>query len=254
MPDRSRARVTRQAGAAPTRGSARRAIHVRLLGTFEVTVGGSNYTLPRGASRIVALLGLNRDGLERPDAAALLTPHLEPQNAAASLRTELARLRARAPRALVEADRHSLRLGLHVTVDSEQLEALAVRITARPAQPVPDATKLLVLELLPRWDDEWLDLERTRLRDLCLNALDVHARALTARGDRGTALITAYQALRADRLRESAAGALIEIYLSQGNQAQARNSYIAFEARLEREGLRPSTELRALVAPLLRGG
>ena len=246
--------MIRQAAAAPTTGRARPTIHVRLLGTFDVTVGSRIYILPRGASRIVALLSLNRDGLERPDAAGLLTPHLEPQNAAASLRTDLARLRAHAPRALVEADRHTLRLGAQVTVDSQQLEALAVRIAARPEEPAPDAASLLVLELLPRWSDEWLDLERTRLRDLCLNALDVHARALTARGDRGTALITAYQALRADRLRESAAGALIEIYLSQGNQAQARSSYIAFEARLEREGLRPSPELRALVAPLLSGG
>ena len=187
-------------------------------------------------------------------AAALLTPHLEPESARGSLRMELRWLRDRAPADLVADDGTTLRLAPHVTVDVEEVEALAARVAGQP-DPLPDQvdTERLSRELLPRWDDDWLVPERARLRDRSLNALDDRARAFAARGDRDAALATAHRALRTDPLRKSTVAVLIEMCLDQGNQAQAASTYLDFRKHLRRElGIEPSPQLRALVSRLLK--
>ena len=126
VPERS------QAGMAPRR---RAEIHVTLLGAFALRVGDRQRVLPKGVRRLIALLALNRDGLDRPAAASLLTPHLAPKNAAGSLRTTLSRLRG-AGLQMLEKDRSTLRLAPHVTVDCWELEALAVRLLEGALEPL----------------------------------------------------------------------------------------------------------------------
>ena len=140
-----------------------------------------------------------------------------------------------------------------MTVDVREAEALAARIAASPKEP-PDAgtTELLGLKLLPTWDDAWVDLERTRLVDLFLHALDVHARRLAESGDLHAALAAAHAALRADPIRESTVTVLIEIHGGQGNAGQLERAYLSFGERLHAAlGIEPSEALRALVASFL---
>ena len=231
----------------------RGALHVALLGDFELTEDGVSRALGKGARRIVALLALHRDGLSRAAAAALLTPHLEPESARGSLRVELGRLRDRAPAGLVEDDGTTLRLAPHVTVDVDEIEALAARVAGRP-EPLLDATvtERLSRELLPGWDDDWLVPERAWVGNRTLNALDDHARALAAHGDRDAALAIAQRVLRREPLRESTVAVLIEIFLAQGNQAHAATTYLDLRTQLRRQlGIEPSPQLRALVSRLL---
>ena len=87
-----------------------------------------------------------------------------------------------------------LRLGPRVTVDVWEAEALVARIAANPEESLEERDReLLTLEPLPDWDDDWAERVRTGLRGRFLRALDVHARRLAARGDRGQALAVAQQ-------------------------------------------------------------
>ncbi len=232
-------------------------LRVTLLGEFAVTADGVECTLPKGVRRLVALLALNPGGLPRSSAAKLLTPHLGSVSAAASLRTELVRLREHAPRSLVEVDRGTLRLGADVAVDSREIEALARRLadpSPEPRELSAEDVELLTRELLPGWDEKWVRRSRDRLRDRSLHGLDVRARALAERGAVGPALDLMHAALDADPVRETAARVLIEIHLSQANTGAAKRAYLALhEDSMSESGLEPSEELQDLVAPLFRG-
>ncbi len=231
----------------------RPALRVALLGRFELTVDGVRRDIGKGARRIVALLALNRDGLSRKSAAALLRPHLEPGSARGSLRMELGRLRSRAPAGLIEDDGTDLRLAPHVTVDVEEVEALAASVAGKTA-PLPDMTVIerLSQELLPDWDDDWVESERTGFRNLTLNALDEYARALAERGHRDAVLAITRRVLRREPLRESTVAVLVEMFLAQGNQAEVASVYLDLRARMKKEmGIEPSLQLRALVARVL---
>ncbi len=229
-------------------------LRVALLGRFELTVDGVRRNIGKGARRIVALLALNRDGISRKRAAALLTPHLEPESARGSLRMELGRLRSRSPAGLIEDDGTDLRLAPHVTVDVEEVEALAASV-ARKTAPLPDTTVIerLSQELLPDWDDDWVRDERTGLRNLTLNALDEYARVLAEHGHRNAVLAITRRVLRREPLRESTVAVLIEMFLDQGNQAEVESAYLKFRARMKKEmGIEPSPQLRALVERVLK--
>ena len=231
----------------------RPALHVVLLGEFELTEGGRTRALGKGARRIVALLAIERGGLSRARAAELLTPHLDPESARGSLRMELVRLRARVPADLIDDDGTTLRLAPHVTVDIDEVEALAARAAGQP-DAFLGATEIerLCQELLPRWDDDWLVPVRIGLRRRDLNALDENARARAARGDRHSALVIAHRVLRIDRARESTVAVLIKTLLDQGNQMEAVRAYHDLENRLRLElDAPPSPQLRALVSHLL---
>lgn len=242
----------RRARMARSSGRGRPAVRVSLLGTFALTEDGVSRAIPKAARRLVALLALHRRGLSRSRAAALLTPHLEPDSAAGSLRATLARLRATGLH-LLAPEEGSLRLADDVSVDAWEQEALAVQLASDAAE-LPDAIEIdeLVVELLPGWDDDWVLFERARLQDLFLHALEAHARRLAAQGTEVAALSAAYEVLRADPLRESAARLLVEMHLAEGNHAQAVRAYLDFRQRVRAAlGVEPSGAMRALVAPLL---
>lgn len=180
----------------------------------------------------------------------LLTPHLEPESAAASLRTALARLRASTAR-IVESDGFTLWLADGVGADVVEGESLARRMIAGTTEPAPADLSRLGMELLPGWEGDWVELERARLRQLFVHALEAHARRL-AEHNAGAALAAAYDALRTDPLRESAVRILVEVHIAEGNRAEAVRVYLRFRDQLRCSlGMEPSGAMRALVAPLL---
>lgn len=230
------------------------AVRIALLGGFSLTEDGVPRALPRGAQRLLALLALERRGISRAHAAALLTPHLEPASTTGSLRATLTRLRAtRLP--VLDADASRLQLLSHVAVDAWEFEERVLRLGSRPDDGA-DAfdPRSLRTELLPGWEDEWVLFERARLQELVLLALESRARQLARAGDLVGAFTTAFEALRLDPLRESAARVLIELQLSEGNHAQAVRTYLEFRRRVRQVlDAEPSEAMRALVAPLIAG-
>lgn len=224
---------------------------ITLLDEFAVSEDGIEARLGAAERRLVALAALRPRPLSRPQLAALLWPHLSDATAAGSLRSTLSRLRAASPRLLTRDTTH-VRLCAEVRVDAWELEALAVRLVDSGDAHEDVALNRLTSELLPDWREDWVAFERDRLRDLCLHAIEAHAHRLADARSFAQAILTAREALRLDPLRESAARSLIEIYLAEGNQAQAVRGYLGFRQRLRSAlGIEPSEEMRALVAPVL---
>ena len=232
-------------------GRASGTIRISLLGGFRITEGGEDRDLPKAVRRLLALLALNRLGLPRSDAAALLTPHLGAQSARASLRTTLSRLRATGPD-VVEADGARLRLVSGVRVDTWELEDRAAGVAAPPASPDPDHYERLVSGLLPGWEDPWVTLRRERVHGLTLVELEADTRRAAANGDLDRASFAAGTAVRIDPLRDSSVRALIDVHLARGNSVDALRTYHAHYRRLKQEvGTEPPEATTALVAPML---
>jgi DNA-binding SARP family transcriptional activator len=107
---------------------------------------------------------------------------------------------------------------------------------------------LQALDLLPGWYDDWVLLERERLRQILFHATEALSRLLVNANRCGEAIEAALTAVSLEPLCESAQGALIEAHLAEGNRCEALRSYAAYEDLVTRElGVYPSVELRRLL-------
>jgi DNA-binding SARP family transcriptional activator len=215
---------------------------------------GRAIRLPSASRRLVTLVALQRGPVRRARAAERLWPHLPSATALSSLRTALSLVRAVHPSILTT---HADTIALHerVAVDLHEAETLARKLTARsPAGALDIPITLLAQPLMPDADDDWVVLERDRLQDLFLHALETHAARLAEEGCFALALATVHAVLATEPVRETAAQTLIEIHLAEGNRARALHTYREFHERLRCTlGIEPSAEMRALVEPLLTG-
>ncbi|MGY1727828.1 BTAD domain-containing putative transcriptional regulator [Geodermatophilus sp. SYSU D01062] len=207
--------------------------------------------LPRGVQRLVAHVCLSG----RPPRATIagqLWPDVPEEHAHGSLRSALWRLHRVAP-GLVHASGSVLSLAEGVRVDVQELGdwARRVRDPSCPLAEVDVPEVGLRGELLPGWYDDWVLLERERLRQLRMHALEDVATRLAAAGRYGDALQAAYAAVRAEPLRESAHRVVIRVHLAEGNAAEALRAYEQFRVVLADElGVRPSERMTHLVAGL----
>ncbi|WP_138760607.1 AfsR/SARP family transcriptional regulator [Modestobacter altitudinis] len=205
--------------------------------------------LPRCAQRLIAHLGL----CGRPTRAAVageLWPDVPEDHAHGSLRSALWRVQKVAP-GLVEASGGALALADGVRVDVWEFKEWAQR-TLDPTADVDGAMapeSALAGELLPGWYDDWVLLERERLRQLRLHALEVLAVKLARAGRHGEAVQAACAAVHAEPLRESAHRVLIRVHLAEGHAAEAVRAYCCFRDLLAQElGVAPTEAMQALMA------
>ncbi|MGY1810518.1 BTAD domain-containing putative transcriptional regulator [Blastococcus sp. SYSU D00669] len=233
-------------------------LRVTLLDGFSLEGSGSSCRslrdeLPRAVQRLVAHLCLS----VRPPRAAVagqLWPDVPEEQAHGSLRSALWRLQKVVP-GLVQVSPRSLALADGVQVDVRELGEWARRLRDPRCAPddvaVPDAG--LRGELLPGWYDDWVLLERERLRQLRMHALELAAERLTAGGRYGEALEAAYAAVRAEPLRESAHRTVVRVHLAEGNVAEALRAFDSFRALLADElGVQPSDHMALLLAGVRR--
>jgi DNA-binding SARP family transcriptional activator len=230
------------------------AARVRLLDGFTVQLGrlGARVAvdgLPPVAQRLVAQLCFV-PRVARSALAGSLWPEVSEEHAHGSLRSALWRLHRTVP-GLVRTTGDSLALAEDVEVDVHELAAWArgaLRDGSGPGETgVPDVG--LSGDLLPGWYEDWVMLERERLRQLRLHALEAVAERLAAAGRHGEALQAAYAAVRAEPLRESAHRTVVRVHLAEGNPAEALRAFQHFSALLHREmGVRPTTQMTSLVA------
>ncbi|MGE3858300.1 MAG: BTAD domain-containing putative transcriptional regulator [Dehalococcoidia bacterium] len=227
------------------------AIRLTLLDRFELREGAIAYRPSRAGQRLLVLLALHPGPVRRALAAQRLWPHLDERGATGSLRSTLSRLRAVAT-GVVDASGGGLGLGGRVAVDVAELEQAAGTILAGGSSEWTAAR--LAAELLPEWDDDWVILERERLRELSLHAIEMLSRQLSGAGRHAEAVAAAFAAVRLDPLRESAARTLIQAQLAEGNRAQAVRTFLEFRGRLDAElGIEPSEALLGLMQALRFG-
>jgi DNA-binding SARP family transcriptional activator len=232
---------------------------VRLLDGFSLRVGdllsdGTRDDLPRGGQRLVAFLCLSRRPA-RSAVAGQLWPDVPEKQAHGSLRSALWRVGAVAP-GLVDSTGGALSLSPDVRVDIRELCSWARR--ARDPRtdldhlaPFPPA---LQADLLPGWYDDWVLLERERLRQLRLHALETLAARLAEDGRHAEAVDTAYLAVLTEPLRECAHRTLVRVHLAEGNATEALRAYVRYRDLVRVElGVAPTERFTRQVAGLGKG-
>lgn len=222
-------------------------MQVRLLHGFELRCGGQTVELPLSSQRLVAFLALHNRPLLRVYVAGSLWIDASEERSHANLRSALWRLR-QTGHFVVDATPSHLSLGQGVEVDVHRVLALSRGLLRDPSGGLDQE---LTGDLLPDWYDDWLELERERLRQLRLHALEAVAERLLADRRYGEAVEAGLAAVEADPLRESAHRLLVRVYLAEGNWGEALRQYRVFCGRLRDElGLRPSGQMEELVRPL----
>ncbi len=234
------------AGSAGTGGLAgRRRARLRLLGGFGLWRDGERVAPARNESRLIALIGIHDRPVSRAFVARTLWPRAPGDRAATRLRSALHRVRELAP-ALLDGGPDAVALAPGVEVDARRLAAWARR-ALEPGTEVPDlGREASGGELLPDWDDDWVLLERERLRHLRLRALEAVTTRLAAVGNFAEAIAAGRAAVAAGPLRESARRALIGAYTAAGRTEAAAAEYDEYcDLLASHLGLRPSPLLAA---------
>jgi DNA-binding SARP family transcriptional activator len=205
------------------------------------------------AQRLLAFVALTPRGAERSYTAFQLWPEHDEQRAKANLRSALWRL-GKAPVVLVAATKSHLRLGSEVWVDArhgvDELASGGLDSIVRASLPF----QALDSDLLPDWYDDWLMIERERLRQFRLGSLEEGARLALDQGHLVRAIQLGLAAISIDPLRESGHRLVIEAHLANGNTSDALRQYQCCTQMLANgAGQAPSPRLVTLVTGLVNG-
>jgi DNA-binding SARP family transcriptional activator len=217
---------------------------LQLLGRFCFCIDGRPRQLGPALQRLTALLAVH-SWSSRYVIAGMLWPDHGEDAALAALRTAVWRLQHRTP-GVLDVGTHTLTLSSGVAVDLSECVRWAQRLLRNPGAVADDDLDppAETADLLPGWDDEWLEPERQRVHQLHVHALETAANEQLARGRPGPALATAFTALRNDQLRESAHRLVVRIHLAEGNVDAALRQFRACRELLDAElGDTPSPAL-----------
>ncbi len=228
-------------------------INVGLLNGMVVGRDGHQLDLPHSARRLVAFLALQGRAVTRSYVAEQMWLESSTRRAFGNLRSALWRLNRDEP-ALVRASTSQLSLGEDVEVDVRQVEASARRLvddtlSIEAGDLEADAYQR---ELLPGWHEDWVLMQRERLRQLCLHAIEAVARFRLAEGSHALAIEAAMAAAALEPLRESPQRLLVRIHADEGNLSEALRTFQLFRARLGEDlGVEPSPAFRALLTEVM---
>ncbi|RKT20007.1 DNA-binding SARP family transcriptional activator [Streptomyces sp. 1114.5] len=231
---------------------------LRLLGCWQLALGGRTVELPPTARRILTLLAL-RGPVARAAVSCTLWPEADEGAAAGRLRTALWRLSA--GQRLVETRGEVLALAAAVRVDVRRMVAAAQALRDGGGAGVgagaavgagvgagEPPVELFTQDLLPNWYEDWLVVERERVRQIRLHALEALSARMSRQKRYVEAVDAALVAVLAEPLRESSHRAVIRAHLAEGNVAEAVRQYETCRVALrEQLGVEPSAELAGLM-------
>ncbi|OLB76573.1 MAG: hypothetical protein AUI14_18270 [Actinobacteria bacterium 13_2_20CM_2_71_6] len=227
-------------------------VRLRLIEGFELSVDGAVVEAPLAAQRLVAFLALHPRPLHRHYVAGSLWLDKTDSRATSNLRSALWRTHGFGER-LIRSSRTHMRLADDVYVDVAEVDAVARLLLAGQTDEVAADAQLLGGELLPDWYDDWVLVERERLRQLCLNALEQLSASWLARGQIALAVDAAFAAVAAEPLRETAHRALVEAHLAAGNCSEAARQYARYRMLLrDALGLDPSSVFTRRMAAVMQ--
>jgi DNA-binding SARP family transcriptional activator len=215
-----------------------------LLRGFELRRWQQSIDVPVSSQRLLAFLALHYRALNRAFVAGTLWPETSDHRAAANLRTVVWRLHSVAGD-VVAVSGVNLVLHADVCVDVRALEDLAHRLLHVPAEVdlLAIDPQALAGELLPDLWDAWLVVERERVRQLGLHALEALCRRCLGAGHLAHAVLAGTAAVECEPLRESANRLLVEAHLAEGNRSEAIRQWQRYVCLLRDElGCDPSAE------------
>jgi DNA-binding SARP family transcriptional activator len=227
-----------------------RSVRLSLLRGFELCEGDRLVRVPLSAQRLIAFLALHDRPLQRLYVAGCLWIENTQEHANANLRTALWRLR-RPGCEVVSASATELSLAPDVAVDVHETEAAAQRALAHGGAQSDVERLCFAGDLLPGWYDDWLLIERERIRQLRVHALECLCEDLAAEGKFAAATAAGLSAVAAEPLRESAHRVVIRAHLAEGNAGEAVRQYRIYRDLVRAQlGIEPSRQLRELMRRL----
>jgi DNA-binding SARP family transcriptional activator len=231
---------------------ARRRLAVRLLSGFRLVADETIVPLPLVVQRLVAFLALADRLLARSYVAGTLWPDKSEGRAAANLRSTLWRLRQPGVD-LIHCTATTIGLRDDVHVDVRELTTFCRRAVAGTASlgdilEFDSASFTGTAEVLPDWYDDWLLLERERVRQLRLHATERVCAVLTEHERFADAIEVALAAVASEPLREASHRTLIAIHLAEGNRNEAVRQFERYRTVVrDALGLEPSPTIRRLL-------
>lgn len=229
---------------------------LKLLDGFDIEHNGHSIGVAPAEQRLIAYLAVRGRPCERLQVAGVIFGDREAERAedraANSLRSMVHRVRKRAPD-LLDVSRHRLRLTPMASIDVRRIDLAIDRILHPSGGLQPDDLDLSVLtaEFLPGWYDDWVLVERERLRHRSLHALDAIATNELRCGRYTRSIEVALAAIALEPLRESPRRIVVECHMSEGNVSEAVRQYASYAQLLRDEiGLEPTPQLTALLPDL----
>lgn len=208
---------------------------------------------PPRTGPLLALLALHEAPQDRRTVAAALWPDSDPDEARTNLRRHLHYLKQALPE--TEGEGWLRTDGTHVCLEPSApvwVDARAFEAAVR-ADDLERAVALYTDDLLPELDDEWLIVERERLRGMFVAALAGLAQRHAEAGRAPEALAVLARLLRENPLREDAVRMAMRVRYASGDRAGALSAYERFARRLESElGVEPMRETRQLFETMVR--
>ena len=240
------------------------ALKIELLGGFSARLGGGEALALKGrkAQALLACLALEPgEAHARDRLTGLLWGDRGEEQARGSLRQALAELRRALGAAngdLLIATRDTVALdGRAVASDVAEFARLAAAETPAAAAR---ATALYRGDLLDGMEipdaafQDWLAVERARLRDLAQRVMTLLLRHQSDSGDTASAVATARRLLALDPLDEGAHRALMRLYAEAGDRSLAIRQFEACREALQAElGLEPEAATGALAEEIRQG-
>ena len=216
-------------------------LRLSLLGSWQLSTDEHPVEVGVNGQRLFALLAL-RGRCDRSYVAGILWPERSELHAQANLRATLSRLRQRRVIGTVMTTGAGMALRPEVAVDISELTDAAYQVLDGRLPPAwPILCRLRAEDLLVGWYDDWVLVERERLRQLRLHALERLSNQLLQRGDHPAAVDAALAAVAIEPLRESAHRAVIQVHLAEGNRAEALRQAERLRQLLRHElGVEPS--------------
>ncbi|RAZ84342.1 alpha/beta hydrolase [Mesorhizobium hawassense] len=230
--------------------------HLHLLGGFDFTgIGATAPAFSRKARGMVAYLALQAGQAQsREKLAALLWSLNGEAQARMSLRQAVSSVRKAMS---VSGGGRFLTEGANIALHLDDFDFDVARFEALAASPTPEDLEQAVavyrgdlldgLGLREEPFEEWLRVERERLRVIAVAALDRLISHYTAAGDPAACIRAAMRLLAMEPLREDAHRALMRGYAAQGRINLALKQYELCRDALQRElRLMPEAETRNL--------
>ncbi len=236
---------------------------LRLLGRFELLIGGQNVLLPGKSKELLAYLALQpRKRAFRHQLSGALWPETTDERALRNLSTSLWRLRTSLdrfpPSGFVLLSRTEVSIdSAQLKVDFWEFEECVDRVLDGVEQKVSAAraVELYRGELVEgECDSTWLIEERERVRLMYLRVLEAHARALARTGEPTDALRAYERLMDLDPINEEACRRLMELHYSVGNTTEALRRYSSLTERLRSElNVAPEIETQQLCDAIKAG-
>jgi DNA-binding SARP family transcriptional activator len=222
---------------------------LRMLGGFELTIDRCPVLVPEGTQKVIAFLALQAAPVRRTYVAGCLWSEKNDVRASANLRSALWRLPEKGG-TLIVANAHALSLSANVSIDYRNaLNTVRNAIsTGTLAAAALDALEHLDSPLLPGWYDDWIILERERLNQLHVHALEKLARSALEEDRIDDALDLAHRIVHAEPLRETGHMIVAKAHLANGNRAAAIRQVKKLDSLLREElGISASPEAWRLI-------